>query len=459
MIVSFSVSNYRSFSAEQTLSLVASNRFSGSHEDHLVAIPHSDETLLKTAVIYGANGAGKSNLFKALKYVRSMALEPRRKSGSTNRQPFRLGHQEQEPSTFDLQFISNDTLYRFGFSVDDQYVKEEWLLKINGSREDVIYERVTDSDGKVEISTDGLSSQGKKIKALATIGGPHNQCFLATIFATLEPEDFGKDINSVFSWLNNQLFLISPNSSFNSLGHKLSSQSNFREFAGEFLKNSSTGIEFLDVTKRAISEEELLSIIPPELFKEAKEDLRKADEGVVVFSTKEGNDIVIEKAEPENYFRISVRASHRTSNKTPVSFDIREESDGTRRLLHLMPALHHLMTEPAVYFIDEIDRSLHPILVWNFINFFLNSCSEGKRQIIVTTHESNLLDQSLLRRDEIWFAEKDNDNSSKLYSLADFNIRKDLEIRKHYLQGRFGAIPFLGDLDKLSEKISNNDND
>ena len=106
----------------------------------------------------------------------------------------------------------------------------------------------------------------------------------------------------------------------------------------------------------------------------------------------------------------------------------------------------------AVYFIDEIDRSLHPILVKEFLDFFLKSTDGGPRQIIVTTHESNLLDQELLRRDEIWFAEKDQTAATRLYSLLDFKVRNDLEIRKHYLQGRFGAVPFLGNLESLLTK-------
>jgi AAA15 family ATPase/GTPase len=104
-----------------------------------------------------------------------------------------------------------------------------------------------------------------------------------------------------------------------------------------------------------------------------------------------------------------------------------------------------------VYFIDEIDRSMHPILARKFLEYFLDSCVSDKRQIILTTHESNLLDLSLLRRDEIWFTEKDSESSTRLYSLSDFKVRNDLEIRRHYLQGRFGAVPFLGNLDQLLE--------
>jgi len=132
-----------------------------------------------------------------------------------------------------------------------------------------------------------------------------------------------------------------------------------------------------------------------------------------------------------------------------VPLAITEESDGTRRLIHLIPALHRLRSSSAVYFIDEIDRSLHPILVRSFLESFLKSCGGGPRQIIVTTHESNLLDQDLLRRDEIWFAEKDREGMTHLYSLMDFKVRNDLELRKHYLQGRFGAIPYMGNVESL----------
>ncbi|MEN8220798.1 MAG: AAA family ATPase [Pseudomonadota bacterium] len=120
-----------------------------------------------------------------------------------------------------------------------------------------------------------------------------------------------------------------------------------------------------------------------------------------------------------------------------ISLDLSEESDGTRRLLNLIPALHH----NAVYFIDEIDRSLHPMLAWKFLEFFLKS--DAQHQIIVTTHESNLLDLNFLRRDEIWFAEKGTNGATHLYSLSDFKPRKDLDIRKHYLQGRFSAYHLI----------------
>ncbi|MFA5920453.1 MAG: ATP-binding protein [Methylococcaceae bacterium] len=447
MIVSFSVSNFRSFSEEETFSLVASNRVSGSHEGHAFSIPDSKEKVLKTAVLYGANGAGKSNLFKALRYLKRIALKPRKKNSGTGRETFRFSTGTDEPSSFDLQFIAGDKLYRFGFKVDNQRIIEEWLVRVKGGREIPVYERVTDESGKVTIEANGL--KGKKLQALATVGGPQNQSFLATIQATLDGSDFGKELTEVLAWFNSSLTLIAPNTSFRSLGHSLDSDSNFLEFASEFLKSSSTGVDHLKVHKSEITEDDLRGLLPEGVISKVLDEVRDDEDGTALLQLGEGNELLIERTDENHFYRITIQAAHEHQTGSIINLDITEESDGTRRLLNLIPALHHLRTRGGVFFIDEIDRSMHPILVWKFLDFFLKSCGGGQRQIIVTTHESNLLDLELLRRDEIWFAEKDANAVTHLYPLTDFKVRNDLEIRKHYLQGRFGAIPFLGNLDRL----------
>src|ERR1039458_9836124 len=179
MIVSFSMSNFRSFSAEETISLVASNRLSGSHDDHTVPIPDSKERVLRTAVLYGANGAGKSNLFKALRYLRSVAVGPRVKNTGTGRERFLFSGTIDELSSFDVQFIAAGRLYRYGFKVDDERIAEEWLYRVIGNRQTPLYERSTDGAGKVIVDAKGLHDAGEKVAALATVGGPQNQSFLA----------------------------------------------------------------------------------------------------------------------------------------------------------------------------------------------------------------------------------------------------------------------------------------
>jgi len=452
MIVSFSVSNFKSFSSEETISLVASNRLSGSHDDHVVPIPDSKEKVLRTAVLYGANGAGKSNLFKALRYLESVALRPRKKNSGTGRMPFRFAGAPDAPSGFDLQFIAADKLYRFGFKVDDGRVTEEWLFQVVGGRQRQLYERTTDENGKVTINAEGLRSAGPKLAALATVGGPQNQSFLATVNVTLDSGDIGEELDSVLSWFKESLKLIGPDAPFGPLGHLLDQDSGFLSFAGAFLKSASTGVDHLEVLRKKISKDELRRLLPDNVLSRVLRDVAEDEDGAAVVRLGEGNELLVERKGENRFYQVSIRAAHEHEPGKVVLLELAEESDGTRRLLNLIPALHELREAGAVYFIDEIDRSLHPILVREFLEFFLKSCHGGCSQVIVTTHESNLLDQDLLRRDEVWFAEKDQTAATRLYSLLDFKVRNDLEIRKHYLQGRFGAVPFLGNLSNLLPK-------
>lgn len=448
MIISFSVSNFRSFSSEETFSLVAINRLSGSHENHAVSIPGCNEKALKVAVIYGANGAGKSNLFRALRYLKELALKTRKKGSGTGREPFRFNKNFNEPSSFDLQFSVNDSLYRFGLNVNDNHITEEWLIKIVGKKEKVLYERITSDDGEVSIDTPKLKNYGKKLSALITVGGPQNQSFLSTINATLESSDVSDELNNILNWFDDGLNLIAPDEPIAPLGHLLNSDSDFKKFANDFLNASSTGVDHLDVTKNEIEEEELRNILPSNVVSMVLDKSPEENGPAHIIGLNDGNEITIERTDKKHIFHVNVQAAHENNDGGFTALDLKEESDGTQRLLQLIPALHDLKNNNAVYFIDEIDRSMHPMLIWKFIEFFLKSCLDGQRQLIVTTHESNLLDLDLLRRDEIWFVEKD-DNASHLYSLSDYKIRTDLGIRKHYLQGRFGAIPFLGNLDCL----------
>lgn len=449
MIVSFSASNFRSLHGEQTLNLVASKRLGTDHEDHLVAIPGVDESVLKTAVLYGANGAGKSNLFRALAYIKMIALRTRKKNTGTKRESFRLGDAPAEPSTFDLQFVAGEKVYRFGCEVDDDRILKEWLAEVKGEKLTTIYERITQADGEVlvELGT-GLTAK-PKLKALATVGGPQNVSFLATIRANLEADDYGAELQTVIGWFDHSLQLIEPDSMVDSLGSLLAEHSDFASFAGEFLKHASTGVEHLVVEKKELSEEQLRTILPEDVVADAFKDLEENQSTCIPLG--EDSELLIERAQENHFYQITIHTAHQRNDGKLTSFTLSEESDGTKRLLHLMPALHVLQKRSVVFVIDEIDRSMHPMLVWKFMEFFLRGCNQGGRQVIVTTHESNLLDLELLRRDEIWFVEKDKNGATSLYPLTDFQVRRDLEIRKHYLQGRFGAIPFLGNLDRLVE--------
>ncbi|MFN7922162.1 MAG: AAA family ATPase [Bryobacteraceae bacterium] len=447
MIVTFSVSNFLSFAEEETISLVASKRLDSAHPHHAIPIPGSGEKVLRSAVLYGANGAGKSNLVEALRFFRSIAIRQRSEGAGTGRTAFRFGNQD-EPSTFDLQFISGDKLYRLGFKLDDRRVIEEWLVQIAG-HEKTLYERVTAADGKVTVDARGLG-KSSKLRKLSDVGCPPNQSFLASAAGLVVQSQFGPQVGPVLNFLRDGLMLIRPDAPFGPLAKFLADDSELRTFAGDFLRRSSTGVQRLEVSETPFTEAELRKLMPGQVADMFLESTGKSPSASIL-PLPDGAELFV-GPNGDQKRRYSVQTIHAGYDGQPVKLSLREESDGTRRLLDLIPALHESSTGGGVYVIDEIDRSLHPILARGFLNYFLNNCRGHLRQLLVTTHESSLLDLDLLRRDEVWFAEKDERGATRLYSLADFKVRNDLEIRKHYLAGRFGAIPFLGNFDRLMEE-------
>jgi uncharacterized protein len=447
MIVSFSVENFRSFNSEATLSLVASNRLAGEHGNHAITIPGSSAKVLRTAVIYGANGAGKSNLFKALSYLQDVATPFSGRDGEeTGRAAFRFGDRSAAPSAFDLQFIAEERLYRYVIKLDDKLVTEEWLGETVDGRERMIFKRGQDRD---VVLGDHLKAPHPRLVALATVGAAPNQSFLRTIGGSaLALSDVGPELSSVQLWFWNVLDLMSPGEPHTSLWRKLNEDPSLLDFASGFLRSSSTGVDRLEILKSQISPEELSSFVGEP---RARQLIDQAGTGRPRFiRARVPGDAWIEIGGSEGFRLVRFQSAHKSEDGRTFNMDLEDESDGTRRLLDLLPALHQMRHRGGVYFVDEIDRSMHPILVRRLLEFFLSSCADSPAQLIVTTHESNLLDLSLLRRDEIWFAEKDREQATHLYSLAEFQVRKDLEIRKHYLQGRFGAIPFLGNLEQLT---------
>jgi hypothetical protein len=449
MLLSFSATNFRSFHSEQTLALLASKRLASVNGcSHCCEVPGTNEHVLRVASLYGANGAGKSNLVRALRLVSKLVLEGTRLGEPIDYQPFLLNNGSQtEPTLFELQFMVNDTAFRYGICYDAKRVHEEWLSAYVGATEHSLFTRTTSATGEVQVE---LAEKGrysdfpKKLKSLADVGARPNQPFLTEVVNLGTRESQGPHLRDVVDWFGASLIIIGPDARFASLAEILASDETFAKFAGRFLRDASTGIADLDVETREMARTSL----PTELQKEPAQSSLP----VHVLSGPDGEEVFVDWTGGETVKVRRIRALHDRQVGTPVLFPLHEESDGSQRLLNLLPALHYLARHSCVFVIDELERSMHPILARKFVEFFLKAIPNARSQLIFTTHESTLLDQRLMRRDGIWFSEKNQEGATHLYSLADFKIRNDLKLDKGYLQGRFGAIPFLGGIDHLIEE-------
>lgn len=395
------------------------------HADHLRAIPGEEERLLPVAALYGANAAGKSNLVRALQVLRNAVW-------TEQPLPVSTFMAEGGISEIEIQFIVAQRIYIYGLTWERSVVHQEWLLERRANRTISVFERLTAENGEVTVELGpAVVLPSAKLKAMVMIGAQPSQPFLRVVKNNLNPSDRGEQVEACIDWLK-QLVLIFPGSRHQLLLSTLARDLNFREFASHFLANIATGITDLQVKEQEISVDELRGMGI------------EVEEGELI---KSGGEVFIDVLGQESTLRLSrgdrlqchlmtLQAAHVHSDAL-THLPLEDESDGTRRLLHLLPALFYMQTS-SVIVIDEIDRSLHPQLSKHLIRQFLKL--GGQRQLLFTTHDLNLMDLDLLRRDEIWFAEK-KEGATELYSLADFKVRKDLSIDKAYLEGRFGAVP------------------
>lgn len=446
MLIDFSVQNFRSFHEEQTLSLVASKAQKG-HSDHRVEIPHSDQHALRTGLIYGANAAGKSNLIRAMRFAQLLIEHGAGPMKRIALDRFRFVEDSTEPSSFEFRFMVEDCVYVYGFEVTAEKVVSEWLTgTVESGREVEIYERSGNETTIGNLKRFGKlgSDSAETLKALVTLGTRPNQLLLNKI-VDLDVERQGELLHRVVQWFSECLTIIEPDAPYSSMIELLDEDPAFRNFASHFLSSVGTGIGKLAIDKAEIDADKL-----PKPIVESLQSFNEVESTPIVVGP--GMRLSVKPDDPKKIIRTNLAATHVVDGeKYDLSFS--DESDGTQRFLHLLPALYLIQTSTVgrVFVIDELDRSLHPLLSHALLKFFVDVFPGARQQMIVTTHESHLLDRDLLRRDEIWFAEKDEKQQTRLYSLLEMKIRKDLRIEKSYLQGRFGAVPFIGNIDRLKD--------
>lgn len=428
MLITFRVSNFLSFDDEVELSMQAGQQRNLPSHYISTGSGRNDVNILKTALIYGANASGKSNLIKAMDFAKKVIVNGI-KSETTYNKHFRLDPaNRQKPSSFEFEFKLDDKMYAYGFSahLESKKIQEEWLVELGKTSENIIYERKVLENGQSEFPVFNLKLLDKKAVNRFEVYREDvldTQLFLTELNEKNASDGvyFFKHVFAVFE----SILIYYPN--VNVPLPKAFEFINKKDFV-DLLKLFKVGISDLDLEEYEVDESQAKNHVQKESPFRDHIGLR-FDEG--------------------RYFMSKLVTKHDSLDGF-TNFELEEESDGTRRLLDCIFLLIALKSVKLSIIIDEIDRSLHPELSRKFLEVFLTLTEGIESQLIVTTHESSLLDLNLLRRDEIWFTEKDEKGASKLYSLEEFKPRHDTELRKAYLTGRFGAIPFISNVQSLS---------
>jgi len=460
MLVYFSVENFRSFKEEVVLDMRTAPRL--RRLSHHVSRPLSKEkqlSVLKGGIVYGANASGKSNLVKALKFVQNSVLNSNKTQNGIKPEPFKLTQTINEESKFYIEFTSFNERYGYGFSLNRENVTNEYLYLLSNEKQVCVFERTYDSqsdsyditsqiDKFIFVSTEEQSEQDKMDESqiseflLLIKYTTNNSLFISeAIDKKLEKKIplIRHLLRPMFYFFKYKLTVIFPDTLYGGITRDVRENHDGKPEYAKLLTKFDTGVS--DIHSEKVDPNSL----PLFIVEAAKQQLKTRNfysmeyKGVRYgFECDESDSLLISK----------VVTSRKISESKAVTFDLEEESDGTCRLLDLLPAMSSRnKSDPEagkVYVIDEFDRSLHPNIAKELISLFFNGpATHDEDQLIATTHESNILDNKLLRRDEIWFVQKEDDQSSILYSLNDYNERFDKDLRKAYLSGTYGAVPFI----------------
>ena len=453
MLIRFFVENFLSFKERVEFSMVAGR--SRMHPDHVVQVGKpKDLRLLKTGVVFGANQSGKTNLIKAMSFAQECITTGSIKTEHQRLTPFLLDSASpNKPSMFEFEFkcgIAMDS-FRYGFVVDSNRVHSEWLYEITPASEIMMFERNTNSRSHTDVKLG-------KVNVLVTNDEEpfdfvpkvrHDQLFLWVGNQTDGRIAF---LDIIYDWFDRTLVPVFPDSiPTQGIGFGIMKDSDLEHRLKDILEVLDLGIDGVHLHQITADVEKDLTEEYKQFAESFIEDIPKDSDERAIFG-QYGSERYLTLDAKKNYTAFELVTLHKVSDENRmVAFHLDAESDGTRRLLDLIPALLqlHVNVSDHVFVIDELDRSVHTHLSYKILSVYLASRKQDRSQLIVTTHDTGLLSFDLLRRDEIWFIEKDRYGASSLYSLEEFELPTSMNIEKGYLGGRFGAIPIQSIFDEL----------
>ncbi len=408
MLIEFSVGNYRSFKEVVTFSMVAAPIVVGDNtasKNNLFSATKEIE-LLKSAAIYGANASGKSNLVRAISFMKEFTINSvgSHITSEIDAESYRLNiESEKEPSYFEIVFIIGTTRYRYGFEVDRHSVKSEWLYQTLRTKESKLFDRENS-----QIKVFGKFSEGRSLE---------NKTRKNALFLSVAAQFNGDIATDVVDWFNElNIFNNLDDGDYDNVtidalieGHRT------QDLIG-LVTSLDLGIKDIQMIKTPLPE------FPGAISYEVKTAHWKYDGGENKVDTE--------------YFELD-----------------ENESAGTQKLFNISGLLINILQTGEILIVDELDARLHPLISCAIVKLFNSPITNPRNaQLIFTTHDTNLLSANMFRKDQIWFTEKDRYGATDLYSLVEYEIPNDAPFEQDYIAGKYGAIPFIGDLNRVLGK-------
>ena len=394
-------------------------------DDNNVFPVDADLKLLKSAAIYGANASGKSNLAKALGFMRWFMINSSKETQSTEKigvEPFTLSTTtDTQPTFFEIVFLMDDRKYRYGFEATADQIVSEWLFYVPKSRETRLFERkFNDFTISRTYKADGVQQRTRQNALFLSVSAQFNVEIAESILSYLT-----HNIN-IISGLHDETYL--------SYTIRCLKDSQSRHEILQLLEKLDLGFSDIKIKNIKVTDP-LLDKLPDEIKK-------------LILSHEEGD-------------LTAVQTVHQKFDEAelPIStelFDLRhQESEGTQKVFALAGSLVDTLKHGEVLIIDEFDARIHPLLSQAIVKLFnSNITNPNNAQLVVMTHDTNLLSNKLFRRDQIWFTEKSRYGATDLYSLAEYKVRNDASFESDYIKGKYGAIPYISNLNPVIDTVT-----
>lgn len=441
MLIRFQVKNLYSFEEETEFNLLTND------SEHL---PHHKKhcngvDFLRLSAIYGANASGKSNFVRAIGLLQNI-VKKGKIIDEVSDYKFKLSKEAlTKPISLAIELLSNSKMYYYTLTFDQKKILNETLVETFKDKEDrIVFERsLTNERQEIPfIESEVKNEKERMFLELLSDKLLSKDELLLTFLTQKYPNEYA-DINNVFEWFSDVLIVLNSNFKIRGIAHKFDTDDSTTMFANAFIPTLGTGIQKIDIQKREI-------VGQGNEMNYLKDNIKNDQEQLFTNTNPDtGEEITFVMEENDKIFAKRIFTEHLDKEGHKVFFPFGWESDGTKRLLEYTPLINGVINAEVVFVVDEIERSIHPMMIKELIRK-ISSDTSAQGQLIFTTHESCLLDQEILRTDEIWFTQKDKGGATHMYSLSDFNISNTANIEDGYLNGRYGGIPFLSNLKELN---------